>query len=295
MTSLDGHKKRSLLKRFINMLFRKLTGVNLAQMKMDLDAISGHDAAQMKMDLDAISGRLLPLEHLLERFRTRVHMSSTQLLPNPDSGKLTYGYKDATSDSTYRDFEDVFRGDESFIKDRLRVYEDFFKKGDSILEIGCGRGEFLELLSEQQVHYTGVDLDESMVSRCKDKGLSPIVHEDFEVYLDGVEPSVFDGIFSFQFIEHISSEKIMDYFKKCHAALKDDGVLVVETVNPYSIEAFRTFHVDLTHQKILYPEVLLVFAKMAGFSKASIFYPNNNGFDETQYDVAGEYAVIAYK
>lgn len=284
---IESQKEIGIFARIKNRAFLMLTGINLRQMKNEVYAFSE--------SVDSLSERLVRLEHFQDRFRTRVFMSTPQLLPNTESGKLSYGYKDSEGCSSYRDFEDIFRGSETFIKNRLHFYEEFFKKGDSVLEIGCGRGEFLELLAEKEVIYTGVDLDESMVSRCREKGLSPIVHEDFEVYLDRVESSVFNGIFSFQFIEHISTEKVADYFKKCHLALKAGGVLVVETVNPYSIEAFRTFHVDLTHQKILYPEVLLYFAKMAGFREASICYPNNNGFDETQYDVASEYAVIAYK
>lgn len=291
---IESQKEIGIFARIVNRAFLMLTGINLRQMKNEVRALS-ESVDSLTESVDSLTESIVKLEHFQERFRTRVFMSTYQLSPNPESGKLSYGYKESEACSSYRDFEDIFRGSETFIKDRLHFYEEFFKKGDSVLEIGCGRGEFLELLAEKGVVYTGVDLDESMVSRCKEKGLSPIIHEDFEIYLDRVESSVFNGIFSFQFIEHIPPEKIMDYFKKCHVALKAGGVFVVETVNPYSIEAFRTFHVDLTHQKILYPEVLLYFAKMAGFREASICYPNNNGFDETQYDVAGEYAVIAYK
>ena len=277
---IESDEKTGLFARLINRAFRMLTGINLAQ---------------IKIDVDALSERVARLEHFQERFRTRVYMSSPQLLPDPDAGKLSYGYEELQGDSSYRDFEDIFRGSEAFIKDRFRSYDDFFNAGDYVLEIGCGRGEFLELLAEKGVRYVGVDLDESMAVRCREKGLSPIILEDFEAYLDGVESSLLDGIFSAQFIEHIPSEKVMDFFRKCHAALKPGGVLITETVNPYSIEAFRTFHVDLTHQKILYPEVLLYLSKVAGFRKAAIYYPNNNGFDESQYDVAGEYSIIAYK
>lgn len=300
--------KIGILARAVNRVFLLLTGVNLIQLRNDVHTLStrlqkadavvvtiSDDLQRAEAVVDTLSRGLDKLKHFQERFRTRVYMSTPEFLPDSDSGKLSYGYKDSAGQANYRDFEDIFRGSEVFIKDRLRIYDVFTKKGDSVLEIGCGRGEFLELLSEKEVIYTGVDLDESMIFRCKEKALSNIVHKDFELYLDGVMPAFFDGIFSFQFIEHIPSEKIMDYFKKCHAALKPGGVVVVETVNPYSVEAFRTFHVDITHQKILYPEVLLYLSKAAGFREASIFYPNNTGFDESQYDIAGEYALIAYK
>jgi len=259
---------KSFIKRLAIKVVQKSTGVNLAEFER--------------------------LQHFRERFRTRVYMSSDLLLPKSEKGKFSYGYEETSVGKNYRDFENIFRGDEEFIKRKLHAYNSFFHAGGHVLEIGCGRGEFLELLAEKGVHYVGVDMDESMVGRCRDKGLSPIVQEDFETYLKKIETPTFDGIFSAQFIEHIPSEKVFDFFKLCHATLKPGGVLVVETVNPYSIEALRTFHVDLTHQKILYPEVLLYGCMGAGFKRASVYYPNHGGFNEAEYDVAGEYAVIAY-
>ena len=274
---------KSRIIHLIRALLRKVTGFGLPELRLLSERCS------------SLEQRSSNLEHFRERFRTRVYMSSTQLLPNPALGKLSYGYEKSESGSSYRDFEDIFRGSEEFIKNRLRSYGGFFNAGDYVLEIGCGRGEFLELLAEWGVRYVGVDSDESMVERCREKGLSPVLHKDYESYFTESTPASFDAVFSAQFIEHIPSENITDFFRISHAALKPGGVLVAETVNPYSIEAFRTFHVDLTHQKILYPEVLIYACRVAGFQKAAIYYPNHNGYDETQYDVAGEYAIVAYK
>jgi len=235
------------------------------------------------------------LRRFRERFRTRVYMSTDLLLPDPARGKFSYGYEDTSHNASYCDFENIFRGDEEFIKNKLHAYDSFFHTGELILEIGCGRGEFLELLEEKQISYVGVDLDDSMIKRCREKGMTSVVREDFEVYLKGIDTGTFDGIFSAQFIEHIEPEKVSVFFKQCHAALKPGGVLVAETVNPYCIEAFRTFHVDLSHHKVLYPEVLLYNCMVAGYKKAAIFYPNHGGFNEAEYDEASEYAVVAYK
>lgn len=276
--------------RFIKIAIRSfiltLTGIDVVKLRQ---------LPNLEYRTSEIERRTSEIEHHVSRFRTRVYMSRNDFLPNIAAGKFSYGYEEQDVVSSYRDFEDIFRGSEIFIKDRFCSYDNFFNIDDYVLEIGCGRGEFLELLAEKGVRYVGVDLDESMVLRCQEKGLAPIIHKDFEDFLDESDSSIFDGIFSAQFIEHIPSDKVLDFFKKTHIALKSGGVLIAETVNPYSIEAFRTFHVDLTHQKILYPEVLLYLSKVAGFRKASIYYPNNNGFDETQYDIANEYAIIAYK
>lgn len=265
------------LSKFLSrFLFKKFNGISI------------DDFYRMRDDIAS-------LQHFRNRFRTRVYMSSDLLLPSPERGKLSYGYEKSNVNSSYRDFENIFRGDESFIKERLRAYSPFFAKDSRVVDIGCGRGEFLEILKEKNVDYVGVDLDESMIERCLEKDLRSVVKSDFEIYLKGVDSSNFDGIFSAQFIEHIAPEKIMDFFKLCYSSIKPGGVLAVETVNPYCIEAFRTFHVDLTHQKNIYPEVLLYYCMIAGFNKASIFYPNHGGFKEDEYDDSSEYAVIAYK
>ena len=69
--------------------------------------------------------------------------------------------------------------------------------------------------------------------------------------------------------------------------------VVAETVNPECYEALKTFFVDLTHQKPIYPQVMLQLCLDAGFPSARIFYPNGGGFTQENYETAGEYAVIA--
>lgn len=236
------------------------------------------------------------LEHFRQRFRTRVYMATDEFFPDPSIGKNSYGYEvNAGSPNSYKAFEDVFRGNSNLVKERLKPYEPFYRADEKIVEIGSGRGEFLDLLADKGVNYLGVDFDSSMVEHCKHNGHTSVLLEDYESFLLRQEENAFHGIFSFQFIEHIPSDKVGQFFKDCWRVVMPGGVLVVETVNPYSVEAFRAFHVDLTHQKLLYPEVLLFFCKAAGFRKASIFYPNCGGFSENGYDETGQYAVVAYK
>lgn len=239
------------------------------------------------------------LKIMEQRFRARLFMSSSEFLPDPDKGKYTYGYslpenmpREAFD---YKGFEDLFRGSEEMIKGRLRSYLQFFGPGQSVVDIGCGRGEFLGLLREKQVNVTGVDLDGDMVEYCRRKGLPQLVHSDYADYLRRLPDDSLDGIFSAQFIEHIDPKQLFDFFMLCWKKLRPNGHLIAETVNPYSIEAFRAFHVDLTHHKLLYPEVLLFFCKCSGYRRARIFYPLGGGFENSGYDIHGEYAVVAEK
>lgn len=276
------------MKKFLIKRLRKIT--------KKIIGFGAEDLVHLTDQIQIIEKQINGLEHFRQRFRTRVYLATTEFLPDPSSGKHSYGYEINVGESTtYKAFEDVFRGNSDLVKQRLKPYEPFYKADEKIVEIGSGRGEFLDLLLEKGANYIGVDSDYSMVEHCKHRGHTSVLLEDYESFLMRQEESSFHGIFSFQFIEHIPSDRIGQFFKDCWRVLMPDGILVVETVNPYSVEAFRAFHVDLTHQKLLYPEVLLFFCKAAGFRKASIFYPNCGGFSEDGYDETGQYAVIAYK
>lgn len=275
---------KQFLKRIIRKLMKRIVGFG----KEDFENLTDK--------IHELEYKVGELEHFRQRFRTRVYLSTNEFFPDPVAGKYSYGYEtNIVTSSSYKAFEDVFRGNGDLVKERLRPYEPFYKADERIVEIGSGRGEFLDLLAEKGADYVGVDLDSSMVEHCKQRGHTSVLLEDYESFLMRQKESSVHGIFSFQFIEHISSDKVEQFFKDCWRVVMPDGVLVVETVNPYSIEAFRAFHVDLSHQKLLYPEVLLFFCKAAGFRKASIFYPNKNGFSEDGYDETGQYSVIAYK
>src|SRR5262249_37050280 len=111
--------------------------------------------------------------------------------------------------------------------------------------------------------------------------------------LESVEAGTLDGVFSAQFIEHVDPDRLGDLVVLARRALRADGIFVAETVNPESADALRTFHVDLTHQRPIFPQVLLHLCWTAGFDSAWVFYPLGGGFTQRSYDTAGEYAVVA--
>lgn len=189
-------------------------------------------------------------------------------------------------------FADLFRGPEDFIAERQRAYLPFFQGLDRIVDLGCGRGEFLRLLAASGGRAVGVELDSSLVERGTAQGLD-VVRSDALDYLQGLPAGSLDAIFSAQFIEHLDPVRLVELLALAKSRLRSGGTFIAETVNPECFEALKTFHVDLTHQRPIYPQVLLFLCRDAGFPSARIFYPLGGGFTQAQYERVGEYAVVA--
>jgi 2-polyprenyl-3-methyl-5-hydroxy-6-metoxy-1,4-benzoquinol methylase len=101
------------------------------------------------------------------------------------------------------------------------------------------------------------------------------------------------AIFCSQVVEHLTYEKLLELLEVCQSKLRPGGVLVVETVNPHSHRALKTFWVDLTHQKPVFPEVLVALCKSSGYKEAFVKFPCGTGeFDRDRLS-EGEYAVVA--
>ncbi len=239
------------------------------------------------------------IDTLNARFSARPYMQMPIFSLASHGEKRSLGYESSTTELheqfDYLGFEEVFRGAESFIKERQSVYTRFFTDKNLVLDVGSGRGEFLELLTEAGIRAIGIDINPDMVKRCARKGLTNVVLQDCNEYLKTIDENSIDGIFSAQFIEHLPFDKLYEFLTLSWKKLSLGGIFIAETVNPHCIEAMKTFYVDLTHIKPLFPEVMLFLCRSAGFSKAEVFYPNGHGFSEEEYWLQGEYAVVARK
>ena len=189
-------------------------------------------------------------------------------------------------------FSDVFRGTEDFIMDRQRPYLPFLDGMSRVVDLGCGRGEFLRLLRDRGAPGVGVELDASLVASCRAQGLQ-VVEGDALDYLREQASGSLEAVFSAQVIEHLTLEERLELLALAKDRLREGGVFIAETVNPESFEALKTFDVDPTHESPIFPQVLLFECYEAGYRSARIFYPTAGGFAQRSYQTAGEYAVIA--
>ena len=209
---------------------------------------------------------------------------------------LVYGYRDppdeVAPEQSYRAFEDIFRGSEELIADRQRPYLDMVVDHGPVLDAGCGRGEFLDILGRANVESVGVDSDEGMVEHCRSKG-HLAEHFDVNTYLNHVEAGELGAIFCSQVIEHMPQSELDAFLRLAHSRLRHGGPLIIETVNPHSVQALKTFWVDLWHWHPVFPEVALQLVRAVGFSSAYVFHPHGTGDVEADRFEQGEYAVVA--
>ncbi|MBI4635701.1 MAG: class I SAM-dependent methyltransferase [Candidatus Rokubacteria bacterium] len=162
-------------------------------------------------------------------------------------------------DADYLEFEDKFRGSREEIKSRQRVYLPLFADlppTDYVLDLGCGRGEFLELLREANLAGKGVDANVVMVAQCRKLGLD-VERDDALGYLGRLADGLVGGIVALQVVEHLSTRDLLALVRLCHQKLKPNGHLVIETVNPTCLGVFSgAFYVDPGHTRPVHPEFL---------------------------------------
>jgi glycosyltransferase involved in cell wall biosynthesis/SAM-dependent methyltransferase len=209
---------------------------------------------------------------------------------------MSYGHdaKRPKPSASVAAFEELFRGPADLITTRQRVYLRILEGMSRVVDLGSGRGEFLELLREAGIDGVGVELDSKLVGECRARGLTVECCDAYD-YLAALGEASVDVIFSAQFIEHVESSRLTELVELSRSRLRDGGLFIAETVNPESYLAQKTFFVDLTHQRPIFPQVLLHICQTVGFSSARIFYPTAGGFAQTGYRDAGEYAVVAVK
>jgi SAM-dependent methyltransferase len=170
----------------------------------------------------------------------------------------------------YAGFEDRFRGDEQAIKDRQRRYLTLFEGQHDVLDIGCGRGEFLELCREADISARGVDLDLDMVLTCRDKRLG-VVQDDAFRYLAALPDESLGGIFAAQLVEHLQPSAIVELVELCHRKLRVGARAVFETPNPGCLLVFaRSFYADPTHIRPIHADAMTFLLESAGFEAVTI-------------------------
>ena len=175
-------------------------------------------------------------------------------------------------DWRYASFENRFRGPQEKVREQLENYASLFPAGGKVLDLGCGRGEMVELLREKGIEARGIDLNEEMIALCQARGL-PCEKGDLIEKLTLCENDSLDGIFSSQVIEHLQPAILELMIDLCFLKLKPSGVLVLETINPTSVFALvQVYFLDPSHQRPIHPQSLKFLLETAGFKKIEIRY-----------------------
>jgi O-antigen chain-terminating methyltransferase len=219
-------------------------------------------------------------------------------------------------DQFFADFEAKFRGSRSEIVQRLRAYLPYLEnelqtpieQRRHFVDVGCGRGEWLELMSEMDIPCLGVDLNTAKVEECVAQNLAAIA-TDAIAYLKQQEANSLGGVTGFHIIEHLPFPLLIELFDAAFHALAPGGVLIFETPNPENlIVGACNFYYDPTHLNPIVPDVAQFIAQQRGFSIAQIkrLHPfpddyqmsGNTALDQTLNKFlfsAQDYALIARK
>ncbi|MDG6256467.1 MAG: methionine biosynthesis protein MetW [Methanomicrobiaceae archaeon] len=171
----------------------------------------------------------------------------------------------------YFAFEDRFRGSREDIKQRQTSFLQYFEGCHNVIDLGCGRGEFLELMAEKGIHAMGVDIDPDMVEFCHSKGLD-VIQMDALTYLQNAADKSFDGIFIDQVVEHLEPDYLVALLNLCYEKMKFGFYIVVETVNPLSFSSMANFWIDLSHVKPVHPATLKFLLKAVGYREIDEIY-----------------------
>jgi SAM-dependent methyltransferase len=173
----------------------------------------------------------------------------------------------------YFAFESRMRGSVEAIRERQRRYVDDFRDAAPVLDVGCGRGELLQLLREAGIEARGIDADADMVAYARGEGLD-VEQADLVEHLERLDDGSLGGIFMGQVVEHLPAGVLVRSLELAAAKLRPGGALLAETINPLSPLALRHYFADLTHAQPLVPETLELLARQSGFAETEVRYLN---------------------
>lgn len=244
---------------------------------------SGYATLRSELILEAFDRRLESLHRRIDGLKglvDRVEVIGAEaravresLEARAPSPELARAAADAAESSAYAAFENRFRRSDEALASRFAKHAGEFAitpPGSAILDLGCGRGEFLQALAKSGRKGRGVESNASAVAACQAKGLD-VVRGDLIEFLKSVESGSVGGVFAAQVAEHLPPPVLQALLVEAHRVLVKGGLLILETVNPRSVTGLlEVFNRDLTHQKPLHPETLSFLASAAGFADVRV-------------------------
>ena len=190
------------------------------------------------------------------------------------------GESEHSLDAFYASFDEQFRGSRDEIKQRLKVYLPIIEKqgigSDAmpILDVGCGRGEWLELLKGEHLSASGVDSNRVLAEQCRAQGLE-VVEEDLLSYLRGLPDASMGAVTGFHIIEHLPLETLIEFLNESVRILKSGGAVIFETPNPQNVLVGScNFYFDPTHRNPVPSQVLSFLLESRGFVGVEILKLN---------------------
>lgn len=296
--------------------------VELKADKLYVDSKANKEELKLKADRNEFNLYLKTIDYasqyikLAQKDLTSLIQEAKKRLPQtltPEEIKRITEAESDFYDSIYAAFEDNFRGSRELIRSRLMVYIPYIEKLSSdkeslnILDIGSGRGEWLQLLKELGYSPKGLDINRIFVEYCKNAGLD--VNEGNALnYLQSLPDNSVSVITGFHIVEHLELKELIMLFDEIKRVLKQEGMVIFETPNPENIIVGScNFYLDPTHRNPIPPETLKFLVKYSGFIDIDVLRLNDANFvpaaDDNEdirhiafkFNMSQDYAVIGYK
>jgi 2-polyprenyl-3-methyl-5-hydroxy-6-metoxy-1,4-benzoquinol methylase len=247
--------------------FREALAARERRMEAGMSAIRAvHDELRLSVGV---------LQQATQMLRLEVDRLAAGASSTPPSERAAQTSAPVTQDALghrYVGFEDQCRGTPEAIRERLSDYVGFFAGASDVLDIGCGRGEFLALLAEKGISAHGIDTNQAMVQVCRDKGLKADA-ADAVSFLRAQPRQSLGGLFAAQVVEHLEPSYLAALLDAAFAALRPGAPIVLETINPACWFAFFESYIrDITHVRPLHPDTLKYLLVATGFQRIEIRY-----------------------
>jgi len=268
--SLKGNEERSSIEK-------QEVGVQITEIASDIDRLNGR-LGQTYDDVSSAHQKIQQVRGDLATSRAHVEVLLHEFRAAPEMISRTAAEAEAIRVSDIYDrFEDRFRGSRENVRSVLKQYEDdlpSFAKHGRVLDVGSGRGEWLELLSSHDISAYGVDTSATFVAQTTARGLE-VIHADALDHLRDVPEGSLGSITGFHIAEHLAVPVLIELLDRCLIALAQGGRILFETPTPTNLfVGASTFYLDPTHLRPLHPDLLAFLVADRGFVDVEIRYLN---------------------
>lgn len=211
------------------------------------------------------------VELLMQERRLTVLLD--QVRRNASFAEVAGDEKDHLLDALYASLEDQFRGPRDEIRRRLEVYVPILKEAGiagGVLDLGCGRGEWLQLLNSEAIEAQGVDHNRVFIEECRHAGFK-VTEQDALVHLRGLPDECLNAVTMFHVAEHLRFETLISLLDEIVRTLRPGGMLIAETPNPENfVVGSCSFYADPTHRNPIPSQTLQFLLEARGLETADV-------------------------